>query len=413
MRYKNWACEIPDLDPRGFRPVAGKIRLYGGDGGGGGGDGGAAEAASLGLDIGTPGTSTGPGAGTGSGEVSAADIDAAVDAAVEASSKSTPAAITESVQTTDDPFGALDSIAESTTPAAPSTPSGYGINEGILGSGVSAPSNVVSSPYSGGWMTGSGTGLVSQGMNISLGLDPTHGAIGAYAGIPNTPNRDTLEAVAATLGYSLDDLVKTAALDEWGNLDPKQLSAGLLDYGTLAAALSKDPSLGQLGLTNNQTINEALAAKDVSNAMDYAFPGLANALVPGFGTLSSVSKALVGLHQGYLTPGQALAQIGLGIAGIPAGLLDKSVVGPSLDSVGMVSPSAEPSGTAGGDAGGTTSGTTDTVAPPVSSVSSASPQGLVALLGGASSDDEEKEQANMADIRRGIAMTPYGMPYGG
>lgn len=307
-------------------------------------------------------------------------------------------------------------------PSGPSDVGGGGMSqadaEAAINAALNAPSNVVSSPESGAWTDASGQGIVSQGMNISLGLDPTHGAIGPYAGIPNTPNRDTLEAVAATLGYSLDDLVKTAALDEWGNLDPKQLSAGLLDYGTLAAALSKDPSLGQLGLTNNQTISEALAAKDVSNAMDKAFPGLANALVPGFGTLSSVSKALVGLHQGYLTPGQALAQIGLGIAGIPTGFLDKSIVGPSLESVGMVTPSAEPSGTAAGDVGGTTLPTatpTTAASTSTSSSSSASPLaglGLAGLLGGAPSD-EEKEQADMADIRRGIAMTPYGMPYGG
>lgn len=367
-------------------------------------------------------------------------------------------------------------------PSGPSDVGGGGMSqadaEAAINAALNAPSNVVSSPESGAWTDASGQGIVSQGMNISLGLDPTHGAIGPYAGIPNTPNRDTLEAVAATLGYSLDDLVKTAALDEWGNLDPKQLSAGLLDYGTLAAALSKDPSLGQLGLTNNQTISEALAAKDVSDAMDKAFPGLANALVPGFGTLSSVSKALVGLHQGYLTPGQALAQIGLGILsaktnipegalqqafggqygplaggiaqsglagaigqaiGVPAGLVNmglgaagvgKSIsgampdvkgpdlLGPSLESVGIVTPSAEPSGTAAGDVGGTTLPTatpTSTASTSTSSSSSASPLaglGLAGLLGGASSD-EEKEQADMADIRRGIAMTPYGMPYGG
>ena len=347
MRYKNWACEIPDLDPRGFHPVAGKIRLYGGDGGGGG-DGGAAEAASLGLDIGTPGTSTGPSQG-----------------------------------------------------------------------------NVVGSENQpGGWMTGSGTGLVSQGMNISLGLDKDTPAFGSYAGTnPNAVNQATLNAIAEAVDVPIEALIGLAGFDEYGNKDYSQISTSGLDYGTLGAA--KEAGLGQLGLTNNQTINEALASKDVSNVMDKAAPALMG-LVPGAGTMASVGKALVGLYEGYLTPGQALAQIGLGIAGIPSGLFDKSIVGPSLESVGIVTPSAEPSGTAGGDAGsaasgttssntasGTTSGTTDTVAPPVSSASSANPLGLVALLGGVSSDDEEKEQANMADIRRGIAMTPYGMPYGG
>ena len=59
MRYKNWACEVPDLDPRAFRPVAGRMRLYGGDGGGDGGGGG--ETSTVGLDAlgGDPGVSVG------------------------------------------------------------------------------------------------------------------------------------------------------------------------------------------------------------------------------------------------------------------------------------------------------------------------------------------------------------------
>ena len=240
-----------------------------------------------------------------------------------------------------------------------------------------------------------------------------------------------------------------------------------LSYATLAGL--EKAGYGKTDIPGfDQNIEQALAAQNVHNILDYAFPGLANALVPGFGTLSSVSKALVGLHQGYLSPAQALAQIGLGILsgktnipegalqqafsgqygplaggiaqsglagaigqaiGAPAGLVNmglgaagvgKSIsgamsdvkgpdlLGPSLDSVGVTTPSTEPSGTAGGGAS-----TSDAVMPPVSSVSSDSPRGLVALLGGASSDDEEKEQANMADVRRGIAMTPYGMPYGG
>ena len=274
--------------------------------------------------------------------------------------------------------------------------------------GGSYQGNVVGSENQpGGWMTGSGTGLVSQGMNISLGLDPNHGPIGAFAGAnPNAPNQTAIDVAATLLNMTPEDLLDASGRDEFGAKDSSQLSTSGLDRGTLEAMSAA--GYGGLNITGNQTVDQALAAFNTSDVMDKAFPGLANALVPGFGTLSSVSKALVGLHQGYLTPAQALAQIGLGVSGIPTGLFDKSIVGPSLDSVGMTTPSTEPSGTAGGGAS-----TSDAVMPPVSSVSSASPQGLVALLGGASSDDEEKEQANMADIRRGIAMTPYGMPYGG
>jgi hypothetical protein len=39
------------------------------------------------------------------------------------------------------------------------------------------------------------------------------------------------------------------------------------------------------------------------------------------------------------------------------------------------------------------------------------PLGLAGLLGGSSSS-EDKENRNAADVRRGIAMTPYGTLYG-
>lgn len=366
-------------------------------------------------------------------------------------------------------------------PSGPSDVGGGGMSqadaEAAINAALNAPSNVVSSPESGAWTDASGQGIVSQGMNISLGLDPTHGAIGPYAGTnPNAPNQTAIDVAATLLGVTPEDLIGGSAKD-YGFLGEGKpdLSVPGLDRGTLEAMSAA--GYGGLNITDNQTVDQALAAFNTSDAMDKAFPGLANALVPGFGTLSSVSKALVGLHQGYLTPGQALAQIGLGILsaktnipegalqqafggqygplaggiaqsglagaigqaiGAPAGLVNmgldaagvgKSIsgampdvkgpdlLGPSLESVGMVTPSAEPSGTAAGDVGGTTLPTatpTSTASTSTSSSSSANPLGLVALLGGVSSDDdEEKEQKNMADIRRGIAMTPYGMPYGG
>jgi hypothetical protein len=397
-------------------------------------------------------------AGGGSGEVSAADINANIDASIDAALNSSTAPSTAPSVSPSDALDALDAFAAANL------------------AGFNAPSNVLGSDLAGGWTDSSGRGVVSQGMNISMGLDPTHGPIGPYAGTnPNTANPEALNQVANTLGISLDALLALAGRDEFGVRDSSQISTSGLDRGTLSAA--RDAGLGQLNLTDNQTVDQALAAFNVSDAMDYAFPGLANAMVPGFSTLSSVSKALVGLHQGYLTPGQALAQIGLGLLsgktnipesalqqafsgqygplaggiaqsglagligdkiGVPSGLVNmglgaagvgKSVagalsdlkgpdlLGPTLDSVGMTTPSTEPSSTAMGDAGGATPYTDASSGTAASGTTSSDdgsmfgPLGLAGLLGGSSSS-EDKENKNAADVRRGIAMTPYGTLYG-
>jgi len=397
-------------------------------------------------------------AGGGSGEVSAADINANIDASIDAALNSSTAPSTAPSVSPSDALDALDAFAAANL------------------AGFNAPSNVLGSDLAGGWTDSSGRGVVSQGMNISMGLDPTHGPIGPYAGTnPNTANPEALNQVAKALDMPLDALLALAGRDEFGVRDPSQMSMSGLDRGTLDAMSAA--GYGGLNITGNQTVDQALAAFNVSDAMDYAFPGLANAMVPGFSTLSSVSKALVGLHQGYLTPGQALAQIGLGLLsgktnipesalqqafggqygplaggiaqsglagligntlGVPAGLVNmglgaagvgKSVagalsdlkgpdlLGPSLDSVGMTTPSTEPSSTAMGDAGGATpytdasSGTAASGATSGDDGSMFGPLGLAGLLGGSSSS-EDKENKNAADVRRGIAMTPYGTLYG-
>jgi hypothetical protein len=407
-------------------------------------------------------------AGGGSGEVSAADINANIDASIDAALNSSTAPSTAPSVSPSDALDALDAFAAANL------------------AGFNAPSNVLGSDLAGGWTDSSGRGVVSQGMNISMGLDPTHGPIGPYAGTnPNTANPEALNQVANTLGISLDALLALAGRDEFGVRDPSQMSVSGLDRGTLDAMSAA--GYGGLNITDNQTVDQALAAFNVSDAMDYAFPGLANAMVPGFSTLSSVSKALVGLHQGYLTPGQALAQIGLGLLsgktnipegalqqafggqygplaggiaqsglagligntlGVPAGLVNmglgaagvgKSVagalsdlkgpdlLGPSLDSVGTTTASTDTgASTATGDAGGasgdtsggtsgdTSGGTSGGASGDTTSGGSANPFGILGLAGllGGSSGSKDEENKNAADVRRGIAMTPYGTLYG-
>jgi hypothetical protein len=236
-------------------------------------------------------------AGGGSGEVSAADINANIDASIDAALNSSTA---PSTAPSVSPFDALDFFADANL------------------AGFNAPSNVLGSDLAGGWTDSSGRGVVSQGMNISLGLDPTHGPIGPYAGTnPNTANPEALNQVANTLGISLDALLALAGRDEFGVRDPSQMSMSGLDYGTLSAA--RDAGLGQLGLTNNQTINEALASKNISDILDYAAPAIAG-LVPGYGTISTIGRVGSGLLSGTMTPGQAISAALAGALGARTGV---------------------------------------------------------------------------------------------
>ncbi len=196
--------------------------------------------------------------------------------------------------------------------------------------------NVVGSEnQSGGWMTGSGTGLVSQGMNISMGLDKDTPAFGSYAGVsPTAANMATLDAIASAIGMPVDALIALAGRDEFGVRDPTQMSTGLLDYGTLAAAVAKDPSLSQLDLTNNQTVGQALAAKNTSDFLDVAVPAAVSVLgsqIPGYGAISTIGRVGAGLMSGTMTPGQAITAGLAGIigakTGLPAGMVESALSG--------------------------------------------------------------------------------------
>lgn len=214
---------------------------------------------------------------------------------------------------------------------------GYGPGHGSFSdAGGSYQGNVVGSEnQSGGWMTGSGTGLVSQGMNISMGLDKDTPAFGSYAGVsPTAANMATLEAIANALNTTVDAITGLAGRDEFGVRDPTQMSAGLVDYGTLAAALAKDPSLSQLDLTNNQTIGQAIAARDARDFLDVAVPaavGIIGSQIPGYGAISTIGRVGSGLMSGTMTPGQAITAGLAGLAGaktnVPAGIIEAALNG--------------------------------------------------------------------------------------
>lgn len=202
--------------------------------------------------------------------------------------------------------------------------------------GGSYQGNVVGSENQpGGWMTGSGTGLVSEGMNISMGLDKNTPAFGSYAGVsPTAANMATLEAIASALNTTVEAITGLAGRNEFGVRDPTQMSAGLVDYGTLAAALAKDPSLGQRDLTNSQTIDQAIAAKNFSDFLDVAVPaavGIIGSQIPGWGVVSTIGRVGSGLMSGTMTPGQAITAGLAGLAGaktnVPAGIIEAALNG--------------------------------------------------------------------------------------
>lgn len=214
---------------------------------------------------------------------------------------------------------------------------GYGPGHGSFSdAGGSYQGNVVGSENQpGGWMTGSGTGLVSEGMNISMGLDKNTPAFGSYAGVsPTAANMATLEAIAAEVGVPVGALIAFAGRDEFGVRDPSQISTAKVDYDTLAAALERDPSLGQRDLTNSQTIDQALAARDARDFLDVAVPaavGIIGSQIPGWGVVSTIGRVGSGLMSGTMTPGQAITAGLAGLAGaktnVPAGIIEAALNG--------------------------------------------------------------------------------------
>ena len=344
MRYKNWACEVPDLDLRAFRPVAGRMRLYGD---GGGGDGGGGEVSTVGLDAlgGDPSVGVGltggldgvpgeisPGGGltgivTSTGNI----VDQGGNVIASPDSDSSPAQIPFSPL--NNPFAIVPqfsfNINNINGPALsamlsgginlsqiPGTPEHAAAQEAAVQAAMQAEasavaaaqalSNVVEDASGGGWQTGDGTPLSSAGLNISLGLDPNTPGFGALAPtIAPPPGQMTVEQAAAALGMTPQQLQEVQAQSALVAGAPTMTSTSGLDLTTLNQL--SEMGLGNSPVSNTQTVNQAIASINAHNFLNENIGNIMGAMVPGAGMMISAAQGLGGALSGVISPQQALA----------------------------------------------------------------------------------------------------------
>ena len=127
---------------------------------------------------------------------------------------------------------------------------------------------------------------------------------------------------ASVAGYGINESLPGMGASPTGPMHSPGLS-----YATLNVL--NDIGLGKMDIPGfNQNIEQALAAQNVHNVLNYAVPAFVN-LVPGYGLMSSIGRGISTAHaliDGRLTPAQAfpsLAGAFIGAkTGIPSGILE-------------------------------------------------------------------------------------------
>ena len=100
-----------------------------------------------------------------------------------------------------------------------------------------------------------------------------------------------------------------------------------ISYGLLAS-LDRE-GLGKMDIPGfGQNIEQALAAQNVHNILNYTVPALVS-MVPGYGTVSALGKGIANIHglmTGRLTPAEVMPGLAAGLigakTGIPSGILE-------------------------------------------------------------------------------------------
>lgn len=140
---------------------------------------------------------------------------------------------------------------------------------------------------------------------------------------PNVSAATSLaDLAAASQGMTLAD---RAAVDLAG-IGGREHSPGL-SYADLAAL--EQAGFGKMDIPGfSQNVEQALAAQNVHNILNYAAPAIAS-LVPGYGTVSALGKGIANIHglmTGRLTPAEVVPGLAAGLigakTGIPSGLLE-------------------------------------------------------------------------------------------
>jgi hypothetical protein len=303
--------------------------------------------------------------------------------------------------------------------------------------------NVVTNASGGGWGTGAGVPLASAGLNISLGLNPNTPGFGVNAPLPDlSAQQNAVNVAAQMLGLTPEDLVGSSALDTGflGEAPPSISTAGL-DQGTLS--MLSDAGLGSMEISPTQTVDQALASMEAHAFLNENIDTLMGMLVPGAGAMIAGTQALGGLLSGVITPQQALGHVAGPIAGLTMPGLVSNIVNSQAfqDATGLTPLSqAQIDAIAAQDTTGGTGETPTTTAPaadsgggsgnevtaapapapaaapapaPAPAPSGANLAGMLGLASLLRQQEEREERPNYADVRRGIAMSPFGLPYGG
>ena len=134
----------------------------------------------------------------------------------------------------------------------------------------------------------------------------------ADAGGGGGPGVDSVDAgyfsdaggVSGVTGYSSGDYGQNV----FGALD-RALAGQDLDRDSLAALAAV--GLGKVDISPTQNVEQALAARNVTNFMEKAVPAFVG-LIPNYGIVSTIGRVGAGLLSGTMTPAQALTA---GIAG--------------------------------------------------------------------------------------------------
>lgn len=122
-------------------------------------------------------------------------------------------------------------------------------------------------------------------------------------------------------GYSSGDYGQNV----FGALD-RALAGEDLDRGSLAALAAA--GLGKVDISPTQNVEQALAARNVQNVLNYTVPAFVS-MIPGYGTVSALGKGIANIHgliEGRLTPAEVMPGLAAGLigakTGIPSGILE-------------------------------------------------------------------------------------------
>jgi hypothetical protein len=199
-----------------------------------------------------------------------------------------------------------------------------------------------------------------------------------------------------------------------------------LSYATLNTL--NDIGLGKMGIPGfNQNIEQALAAQNVHNVLNYAVPAFVS-MIPGYGTVSALGKGIANIHgliEGRLTPAEVVPGLAAGLigakTGIPSGILEglfennpgKAAGAGAQAGLTSLANSMSPFGGLAVNLSGLGSavnrGVSDAVGGSRGGAPSSSSSGLTGLLGGASAPSQGSAPTGNASGDVGISPDTYAV----